>query len=95
MAGKELIVDDDFFNYIGSTFVSRGDRADLFIRYYLFVLRSIKSDGLIEGEAANALDMFIECAKVLEDTIGNISGLANRRINNYLAEVDHADRYLF
>ena len=95
MAGKELIIDDDFCRAMADYFVKQGEHLDQVISEYNSILETIRENGIKEGDVARALSAYISYSKKLSKQFGNISSIAKTHVNNFLTRVDSADQYLF
>lgn len=95
MAGKELIIDDDFCKEMGTYFTNQGEHMDKMVADYVEVLQNIRDKAITGGDVAKALSVYIEYAKKLNKQIGNISTIAKTHVDNFLSRVDSADQYLF
>lgn len=95
MVNKELIVDDDYCKTIGKYFVSRGAHLEVVISEYIQILESIKQDAIISGDVANALQVYIEYSKKMQNKIRNISNSAKNQTDALISKIDEADQYLF
>lgn len=95
MANKELIIDDDYCKTIGKYFISRGAHLEVSIREYIRILEYIKNDAIISGDVSNALQLYIEYCKKMQNKIKDLSETTKRQTENFLVKIDDADQYLF
>ena len=81
MAGIELKIDDEYINGMASLFETRSQDLQEGVDSYLTILSTIREEAIQEGDTADALS---ELGKTAKDTC-----------NNFLAEIDEKDQYLF
>ena len=95
MAGKDLIIDDDFCKSMGGYFASQGEHMENVITEYISILQEIRNTAITSGDVADALTAYITYVSKLKRQMRNISSTVNAHINNFLMRVDSADEYLF
>lgn len=95
MAGIELKIDDDYINGMASLFETRSQDLQKGVDSYLTILAGIREEAIQEGDTAEALDAFIEYASSLKGIISELGKTAKDTCNNFLAEIDEKDQYLF
>lgn len=95
MASNELIIDDDYCKAMGSYFEKKGEELDQLVVDYISILQDVKNKGITSGDVSNALNSYINYVKKLNKKIGNLSTSTRIQIDNFLAQVDEEDRYLF
>lgn len=95
MAGKELIVDDEYVQSMGQYFRNQGDFLEECLSSYLRLLEVAKSAGIKEGASADALESFTGLARRLEGEIKKLSDIAGSYADNFLSRVDEEDKYLY
>ena len=94
MAGIELKIDDDYINGMASLFETRSQDLQEGVDSHLTILAGIREANQ-EGDTADALDAFIEYASSLKGIISELGKTAKDTCNNFLAEIDEKDQYLF
>lgn len=95
MAESELKIDDDCCKAIGNYLKNEGKIIENKINKYIFILENIKNEAIMEGDAHNALDGYIEYAKKIKGEIGKILEGTKNDIEKFLKDIDKADEYLF
>ncbi len=95
MAGKELIVDDDYCNKLSDYFVKQGENMEKLVNDYISILNEIKFMAITKGDVAKALKDYISYAEKLKKQFNNISKIADTHTDNFLKRIDEADQYLF
>lgn len=95
MARNELVIEDNYCQSMGNYFEKQGEQLDALIAEYISILREVRDNALISGDTAKALGAYIEYTEKLDKQVGKISQVAKKQVDNFLAEVDSADQYLF
>lgn len=95
MASNELIIDDEYCKAMGEYFVKQGEELDQLVVDYISILQDVKNKGITSGDVSNALNSYINYVKKLNKKIGNLSTSTKIQIDNFLAQVDEEDQYLF
>lgn len=95
MASNELIIDDHYCEIMGKYFVSRGVHLEDLIRDYIQILEYIKKNAIISGEVSDALQLYIDYSKKIQNKIKDISESIKRQTDTFLLKIDEADQYLF
>ena len=95
MASNELIVDDEYCRAMGNYFVKKGSQINSIIIEYVSLLEDIKSNAIVKGDVSDALGVYIEYARKLENQVDKIGETVQREIDDFLVRVDEADQYLF
>lgn len=95
MAAEGLIIDDEYCRKMGTYFVQQGRRFDKVIVEYIKILETLRKTAIKEGSVADALDAYIDYAGKLKNQVGSISDLTKKQVNDFVAQVDDADQYVF
>ena len=95
MASNELIIDDDYCRGMGTYFVRQGERLDELTREYISILEEVKGKAITSGEVSSALSVYITYVKKLNNQISDISTSVKNQIDQFLAQVDSEDQYIF
>lgn len=95
MAGKELMIDDEYCNSMKTYFVEQGEFIDKRVAEYISILQNIRNNAITSGDVAKALSEYITYASELSKQVGNLSSIAKGHVDNFLSRVDSADQYLF
>ena len=90
-----LIIDDDYVYGIGTAGRSRAFKLEKILDEYLTILKEIKSEALVDGEIAQALDAFIECVGLLNNQLTTVSESLDTACVGFIQEVNDADQFLF
>lgn len=95
MAGTELKIDDEYVTEMGKYFIDKGEELQGYIDKYIQILDKIRTDAIIEGDTAKALDEFIGFSKNLNVIIQELGKNAKKQSEGFAIEIDKADSYLF
>lgn len=95
MAGKELIVDDEYCSKMANYFQKQGEKMDKTISDYISVLISVRDNAICSGETHDALCTYIEYAQKLKGQIKMISKSAKTISEEFVSNVDEEDQFLF
>ena len=95
MANNELIIDDDYCTKMGTYFEQQGEAMDELIVEYIAILKDVKGKGIVSGDVANTLTLYISYVEKLNKQIGKVSKSTKTQISKFLARVDLEDQYLF
>lgn len=87
----EMVVVDEFYENMKAYFEETGNEYNKLIARYLYVMKQLKSNGICEGETANELQIFIDCAEKLGDATTELSSHINEVLEDYLVAVDVID----
>lgn len=98
-----LKVDDEYVQRIGrirniqglKLDVDYGNGKDCIFNAYINILESIKSEAIIQGDIANALEAYISCAKSIKGQLKSISDDLKNLCNCFIEEIDVADKDIF
>ena len=95
MAVGELIIDDDYVKSMGRFYSTMGSNIDQMIDDYISKLQEIKASAIMEGDIAEALNTYITSAQALKEKAGNMGSEMRDLVNNFIADIDDADQFLF
>lgn len=95
MAVGELIIDDDYVKSMGRFYRAMGNNIDQMIEDYILKLQEIKTSSIMEGDIAEALNSYITSAQALKEKAGDMGNEMKDLVNNFIADIDDADQFLF
>lgn len=95
MADHTLVIDDEYIMGVGSHCKNRGRALEEILVEYISILEEIRSEAILGGEIATALGDYIGCVKLRKERITAISNNVKTVTNNFVADIDEADAYLF
>ena len=95
MAGKELIIDDDYCRKMALYCGRRGLILESVLRQYIAELTAVNNSGIDSGETAQALKAYISYAENMKNKLKDHSITFKETVIDFLNEVDEADEYLF
>lgn len=98
-----LKVDDEYVQRIGRIRKTEGLKMDTdygvsrdcIFGAYIRILESIKSEAITDGNISIALDAYISCAKSIKGQLKSISIDLEKLCNNFIQEIDTADKDIF
>lgn len=98
-----LIINDDYIPRVGRVRNSQGltldtnygDSKTCVFNTYINILESIKSEAISQGDISQALDAYISCAKSIKGQLKSISIDLEKLCNNFIDEIDKADKDFF
>lgn len=62
---------------------------------YIQILNTLPMTAIQDGEMSEALMVYIVFAKKLQGNLDEIGNSVGKLLENYLADIDEADQYLF
>lgn len=63
MAEKDLIIDDEYCTSMGNYFYTQGQTLNTMVKDYITALEKVRRNAIKAGEAAEALDAYIDTRK--------------------------------
>lgn len=95
--GKDIVVIDD--NYTGQgkqNYLVAGQKMNEVITEYVSILRKVVEEEGLSGKTAQKLSKFADLAEsLLKDTILNWSTQTTGQMEQYVTEIDSADREIY
>lgn len=95
--GKDIVVIDD--NYTGQgkqNYLVAGQKMNEVITEYVSILRKVVEEEGLSGKTAQKLSKFADLAEsLLKDTILNWLTQTAGQMEQYVAEIDNADREIY
>lgn len=95
--GKDIIVIDD--NYTGQekqNYAMAGQTMNEVVTEYVSILRKLLEEEGLSGKTAQKLSWFVDVTEsLLKDTVLNWSKQTTGQMENYVAEIDEADREIY
>lgn len=95
MAGTELKIDDDYVTEMATYLGEKGTELQGYVDKYIQILKNIRTDAIIEGDTAKALDEFITFSENLNTEIQKLGENGKKQAEGFAVEIDDADSYLF
>lgn len=92
---SDLIVDDESCSKAAHYLAVGGVRLDRAIKEYIGILEKVKSNGIIEGDTAAALENYILAASELKNLYAFVSDDAKRVIESFVRDIDEKDQFLY
>lgn len=91
----ELKIKDSEFDKTGKNIKSFCNLLDSAIDKYYVCLNNVMTKGIMSGDVHRALETYIVYVNRLKGVPKNLGDNFKRITNNYLSEIDNADRYLY
>ena len=91
----EVIIEDGYVENVGTKIREELEKTEKTLNTYITCLEEVRKKGLMKGSTAEALGEFISLAGHLKGTFGDIGGCVGIDCENYIDEVDDADKYLY
>lgn len=93
----EIIIVDEFVEKKGQFLDNRSENLFNCIEKYCSILESIRKEGIMEGETAEALDTFVLQVRMIQGLTKNCKPgtRAVQYCENYLSRIEDADEDLY
>ena len=91
----EVIIEDEYVKNVGTKVRDELEKTGKTLSTYITCLEEVRKKGLMKGSTAEALGDFISLAAHLKGTFWDIGGCVGTDCENYIDEVDDADKYLY
>lgn len=91
----DVIVYDEEFESAASAIQRICSKIDALASSYLKIMEDTSSNGVVSGDTAKALDVYVKYAQKLKDVAGSIAEHHSSVSQLFLDAVDAADDYLY
>lgn len=91
----KVIIEDEYVRNVGMKVREELEKTGKTLSTYITLLEEVRKKGLMKGSTAEALGEFISLAEHLKGTFWDIGGCVGVDCENYIDEVDDADKYLY
>ena len=91
----DIIISDDFVDGAGQFISTETQKIEETLTSYLRIMQSVSETGIMEGDTAEALKIFIAAAARLQGVFSNLGSCTKRACTNFIEKVDDADEYLY
>ena len=95
MGSSNLIVVDEYIRSAGEYCKECANVLQTAVDSYIATLEKIRNEAVMEGDFKDAIEAFIQCAKVLEGTISQMGLEMENTCEAFIAEIDEKDSYLY
>lgn len=95
MAKNNLIIDEQFMELIGSQIAADLSEFNEIIENYINILSELISNAVQEGQTANALQEYLFHVRKLKVVLFSIGMQYKIDLQDFNADIDEADQYLF
>lgn len=92
---RDLIIDDDYVLKVGSAREEEGIKLEDAFTRYMEILRDIRAEALVKGEAAEALTRFTDCACMLRGEMERDAGCIRMLCESFIKHIDETDSFLY
>ena len=91
----DIIIEDEYIEEMQSFSKVQASRFEVTLTEYMAVMSTLNAEGIVKGQTADALKMFIETAKSLKGKVQEISELFQQLLESYLSDINDADKELY
>ena len=91
----DIVICDEFVNKTGTWIAEETKKMETALDIYLNIMQDISATGIIEGDTAEALKLFISTAEILKGKFSNMGQCTEQACKNFISKVDDADQYLY
>lgn len=92
---RDLVIDDDYVLKVGSVREEEGIKLEDAFTRYTEILRDIRAEALVKGEAAEALTRFTDCARMLRGEMERDAGCIRMLCESFIKHIDETDSFLY
>ena len=92
---NNMIVDEEYIKAEAENIKTIFLKMDSIVDRYIQILNTLPMTAIQDGEMSEALMVYIVFAKKLQGNLDEIGNSVGKLLENYLADVDEADQYLF
>lgn len=91
----DIIIEDEYIQEMRDFSKLQGSRFETVLTEYIAVMYKLNAEGIVRGETADILKMFIETVMSLKGQVQELSELFQQLLDQYLADIDYADKELY
>lgn len=95
MQDTELVIDEEYINGMAEYFEKQGKQLQNIANCYIAEMRKVVEGGIVRGETAESLRVFLQYAEKLNQVIISTAMQVRDSTVNYLEEIDTQDQYQF
>lgn len=92
---KDIVITDSIIESVTSLISTEQEKLEEVYTSYLQILQSVKAYGIMEGETAKALELFIQGAYELKGVFLNDGCCITETGSVFLDKLEEADKYLY
>ncbi len=92
---NNMIVDEEYIKAEAENIKTIFLKMDSIVDRYIQILNTLPMTAIQDGEMSEALMVYIVFAKKLQGNLDEIGNSVGKLLENYLADIDEADQYLF
>ena len=91
----DVIVIDEEFSSVGQSVETACAALEQALTQYLGIMSRAATEGTAAGASAAAMNAFVENAREMQSMLENVRQLHASATQQFLAEIDAADRFLY
>ena len=92
---NNMIVDEEYIKAEAENIKKIFLKMDSIVDRYIQILNTLPMTAIQDGEMSEALMVYTVFARKLQGNLDEIGNSIGKLLENYLADVDEADQYLF
>lgn len=92
---SNIVVDDEYVQSMKTYVETYGELFETYYERYIGIMKTFNETGVMEGAAADAIGKYVLAATALKGRINDLSKLYAQTLEDYLADIDVADSYLY
>ena len=92
---SDIIINDGFVTQSGKIFEEAAEELEDTLKTYLRLLREINARGIMAGDTAEALELFISVAEKLTGKFSDFGQGAESACNTFITKMENADKDLY
>lgn len=92
---NNMIVDEEYIKAEAENIMTSFLRMDSIVDRYIQILNTVPMTAIQDGEMSEAVMVYTVFARKLQGNLDEIGNSIGKLLENYLADVDEADQYLF
>ena len=90
---NNMIVDEEYIKAEAENIKTIFLKMDSIVDRYIQILNTLPMTAIQDGEMSEALMVYIVFAKKLQGNLDEIGNSVGKLLENYLADIDEADKY--
>ncbi len=92
---QDIVIVDEYIEEMKKFCNVQGTRYEMALFKYVMILTELNSQGIVRGQTADALRVFLGAAASLRGRVGEVTALFQQLMENYLTDIDEADQELY
>lgn len=91
----DIIIEDEYIQEMRNFSKLQGSRFEAVLTEYIAIMHKLNAEGIVRGETADILKMFIETVMSFKGQVQELSELFRQLLDQYLTDIDYADKELY